>query len=103
MKLPKIVNICGKEIPLKEKPKEGGGSFDFRDPLIEIGTKYKIDIPEIFIHEILEAILVERMFRYSLRNIGENGDYLFAFNHEQFNVICSDLANALKDYLEKEG
>jgi hypothetical protein len=101
MKLPKSVNICGKEIPLKEKRKEGGGSFDFRKPIITIGTKYEIDIPETFLHEILEAILVERMFRYQLRGVGDNGDYLFVFNHEQFNIICSDLANALKHYLER--
>ena len=96
LKIPKSIYLSGKLWRVVTNNKEGGGWFDGGKATISIGTKYPQDVEDIFIHEILEAILVERKYRYQLsRNRCDNGDLIFIFNHKEFENICADLAFAL--------
>jgi hypothetical protein len=88
--------IAGKKWKVKTTDKNGGGWFDAAKATISISKKYPQDIGDIFIHEVLESIIVERNCRYKLsRTPQENGDLMFIMNHREFEVICSDLAYAL--------
>ena len=99
MILPKKVLIGGKEWIIHTNKNSGGGEFSGSNYKITIGTKYKKEIPNIFLHEILEAIITERCFRYKTYNEPTNEKLLFSFDHAQFVNIVMDLALALKDVL----
>lgn len=101
MKIPKTVLIASREWKVKTLPKEGGGYFDGSEFEIGIGTAHKPNVPGIFLHEVAEAILAERSLRYQINHKPlNNGDYMFVFNHQQFEDFIFDLAYALKDYLK---
>lgn len=101
MRLPKKVIIAAREWDITENKKDGGGKFFGSEYKIEIGTKYKKDIPGVFLHEVAEAILAEKCLRFNNgHSPATNGDYLFVMNHEQFEQFIFDLAYALKDYLK---
>jgi hypothetical protein len=88
--------ICGREYTIKYNPNEGGGSFSASKRLITVGTIHKSEAPFILMHEIVECILAERCLRYSTNCYGDNGDYMFCFNHAQFEQIIPDIVYALK-------
>lgn len=100
MKIPKKIIICGKEFKIILDKKKSGGSFTFSDCTIIIGGLYPEDIPNIFLHEVIEAIFAERGMRYKLYNDSQNQDYRFVFNHQEFENAIFDVAYALKDYLK---
>lgn len=86
---------------MKVDKTSGGGAFNGSKALITVGTAIKQDIPGIFLHEVAEAILAERILRYKTgHNPPTNGDYIFVMNHQQFEDFIFDLAYALKDYLK---
>lgn len=96
IKIPNKVIICGREWDIKEDNNSGGGCFDGSKSEITIGTKYPKDIPDIFVHEVIEAILTERLLRYKIpRDCQDNGDLIFVFNHNDFERICPDIVLAL--------
>ena len=76
------------------KTKEKDGEFYFKDHTIKVGTFYGEE-EEIFIHEILEAILVQNHFRF----YGQEGsmEYQFVFNHTGLCKIHRELFKVLKD------
>ena len=99
--LPKKVIIGGQEWRIKANKKYGGAKFWGGRKLIEIGTKYKGDIANNFLHEIIEAILSERNHRYEIYGgMDGNENFLFNFTHEQFRNIIFDIGLALKDVLK---
>ena len=104
MRFPKKVNICGRQFKVIMDRKLQGGSFS---PLIKqeirVGTKASRDVQfQTLIHEILEAIISERMLKYVLPYVRqENGHILFVFNHQQFENLAIDLACALKPMLKE--
>ncbi|HDY68080.1 MAG TPA: hypothetical protein ENH85_09835 [Candidatus Scalindua sp.] len=103
MKIPKKVIIAGKEFTVEKDFKGRGGSYSSDKAHIYIGTKNhtKDEIDNTFLHEVIEAILSERMLRFKLPYIGDsNGDYLFNFNHLEFENWVRDLRLALKDCLK---
>lgn len=102
MKLPKKIVICGCDWTVKTRPDAGGGYFNTGPAEIIVGTKFKQEIPEVFLHEVTEAILTERCLRYRMvrGQDQENGDLMFVMNHQQFQDFIKDLAFALKDYLK---
>lgn len=81
---------------------EGGGWFDSAANEIGIGTKYKKDIPDTLLHEILEAIITERCHRYHIFD-GTNDKLLFSFNHAEFANIVRDLTSALQPLMRGGG
>ncbi len=96
MKLPTKVVIASQEWKVKTMPGKSGGSFDAGKCLITVGMKYPHDIFEIFLHECMEAIMAVRNSRYE----DSHGYYVFAMFHDDFSILCKDLAYALKDVLK---
>jgi len=102
MRLPKTIIICGKEIKIERK-EVGGGTFHTGNQEIKIGKNYTSQVVlEMFLHEVMEYVFVERLMRYSLPySPTENGHYLFSFNHTEFENAIKDIALALRPLLEK--
>jgi hypothetical protein len=96
MKLPEQINICGRMYKVKANSKHNGGNFSEAEQLIEIGTQWPADIPENLLHESIEGIMSVRGLRYSLEKVEpDNGDYMFIFNHAQYEQLIKDIATAL--------
>ena len=98
MKLPKSLIICGKTYKVIKDPKQEGASFRFSKQEIRLGTDY---LPEkthnFLIHEVLEIILADRNLRYAKEySVKTNGDYLFCFNHDQYDWVAEELAYVLR-------
>ena len=100
MKLPKKVLIAGKEWDVIQDKNMRGGQFDCCKAMMKIGTKYPKEIGDVFLHEVIEAILLERNCRYSLFGKYENDGYIFVLNHKEFDNLCRDIVFALKDVLK---
>lgn len=97
MKLPKTISICGVTHKLITNPKHNGGTWDSTKKTIEIGTLCPAEVPEILLHEIIEASLSTRDVRFALeREDVENGDLIFVFNHKDFEQVIKDVACSLK-------
>ena len=96
MKIPKKIPICGRPYKVKVDPTHDGGSLSEADQLIVIGTVDPKKVPDIFLHEVWEATVAIRNFRYVLQRAEpDNGDYLFCMNHAQYEQVISDVANSL--------
>lgn len=97
MQLPRYVMICGKRFTVKQDKSHDGGSFDEAASTIVIGTLDPEEVPENFIHEVGEAILAIRDFRFvPQKEELENGDYRFFLDHKDWQLFAKDLAAALK-------
>jgi hypothetical protein len=95
--IPKSITICGKPHSVKLDKEFSGGSFNEANASIVIGTAHKLDVPEILLHEVIEAVFAIRNMRYiTQRAEPDNGDYRFMFNHEEFEQAVRDIAAALK-------
>ena len=99
-KVPKKVIIGGKEWKVKQDNKVSGGSFQSGKGEIIIGGKYEGDVPFIFLHEVVEAILAEKLLRYHLYKGDDNEEFIFVFNHKEMSQFGNALAIALKDVLK---
>ena len=97
MTIPKSISICGKLHKVVIDKESSGGWFDEAKVAIGIGTKYPAEVPEILLHEIIEAIYAIRNLRYAKQHANpDNGDYLFSYDHEQHEQAVKDIAAALK-------
>ena len=95
MKIPKKVLICGREFTVKINKKQSGGSFTYDGCEIIVGGRYPHDMPNIFLHEVIEAVFAERGMRYKLYNDSNNQDYQFAFKHTEYENAVTDIVVAL--------
>lgn len=103
MRLPRKVIIDGKEWTVVKNPQGNGACFTGGTSSIVVGTHQKNKILENFLHEILEATLTYNHLRYTnMHSDWNNGDLRFAFNHQQFEKVCSDLALAIKDIVKEK-
>ena len=95
MRINKKVIISG--MPYTIKRGGEGGSFGWYKRRITISKAYKKErLLQYLLHEICEAILVERNLRYELSlNPRENGNMLFVMNHTQFDDFVGDICSAL--------
>lgn len=98
MKLPKKINICGKPYTVRLDPNRADGEGDLIKKIITVGGASKGDIPEIFLHEVLEAILFERGHRYASYAEGNDG-LRFVMSHHDFENVVKDLSGAISIYL----
>jgi hypothetical protein len=97
MRIPKKINICGRMFDVRTDTTHDGGSVDTDTRVIEIGTNDPEETPENLIHEVGEAIMIMRDFRYAREKHDlENEDYRFFMNHGDWQLFCKDLAIALK-------
>lgn len=95
--IPKTILICGREHKVIVDKNSGGGWFDEAKCQIGVGTKYPNEVAEIILHEVIEAVLSVRNMRYTKQRADiDNGDYLFCYNHEDFQNSILDIAQALK-------
>lgn len=95
-KLPKSIILAGVEWDIVQCKEEYGGSFVNATHTIEIGTTVKKNIPIIFLHEVIEAIMAIRCHRYRIYDSSTNEKILFSFNHAQFENMIMDISMALK-------
>ncbi len=97
MKIPTEITICGIKHKVILEPDNNGGWFNEGKKAIGIGVVRKDDIPEVILHEVLESIMAIRNMRYAKeRAEPDNGDYLFSFNHDQFEQFVKDAVAALR-------
>lgn len=94
MKIPKHIIISGKKYTVVLDPKRADGEGDLVKKQITVGTAIKGDAVEIFLHEVLEAILYERGHRYTCYAEGNDG-IRFVLSHHEFENAVKDLAQAL--------
>lgn len=93
----KYIYICGRKTKIEYK-KQGYSSWNEATNTITI-DKFLTKEEQFLalIHEIMEAIFSIRNMRYSLETQEpDNGDYLFSFNHKEFNLAMEDFANTIK-------
>jgi hypothetical protein len=97
MKIPNKVPICGRMYKIRTNSKTFEGSFSEADQCITVGTAFPPDIPEILLHEIVEATCAIRNIRYvAERGEPDNGDYRFMFNHDEFENMIKDVTESMK-------
>jgi hypothetical protein len=100
MKFPFKTIISGKEYKVKFDPNFDGGEVDADIGHILIG-KPVTEILDTLLHEVLEAILIERRHRYQIYGDEGNEQFLFNFDHKEYVNICKDLSLALRPVLKK--
>ena len=100
MILPKNRVLAGKKFRVYRNSLSNGGTFDSYKQEIEIGSSGKPDNQfDCFLYEVCEGILALRDLRYTKEiQESDNDDYLFSFNHKEFEVFCSDLTKALEGF-----
>jgi hypothetical protein len=82
---------------VKANSSHNGGNFAEAEQLIEVGTQWPADVPENLLHESIEGIMSVRGLRYALEKVEpDSSDYVFVFNHAQFEQLIKDVAAALK-------
>ena len=101
MTFPKTLIIGGVKWSIVFDKKISGGEFTWHDHTIKIEAKYSDDRKFIvLIHEIVEAILVNNTMRYrKCFSEAHNGDYLFAFDHDRFEILTDELSGVLKQFM----
>ena len=98
MRLPTSVIIAGRTWKVLYDKDVQGGEWYSQPGVIKIGpTSSDEEKIGIFVHEILEAILTTRNYRYD--NYPDGND-LFVFNHREFINIVKDLTLALRGVLK---
>jgi len=102
MKKPKKVVIAGREWSVVWDKTVEGACFDGNSAMIVIGRDGKGSEMELYLHEVLEALLHERGHRYHYYcSDGGNEKRIFSFNHAEFVNIVKDLALILKPLLKE--
>ncbi len=95
MRLPKTVQISGKTYTVVKKPKKWGGTCQTGSQTIGVGTAKNQNAERIFnnfIHEVLEAITLERKLRYE----AADDEMVFVMTHKQFDDYARDFATAIR-------
>lgn len=104
MKFPKTIIIAGRTWKISINKKDRGGWFNSDKGTILIGTKSytKEETMQVFIHEVLEAVMSNNLLRYKLPYVkNDNGNYMFVFNHKEFEKVVTDFYLAIKEILKK--
>ncbi len=101
IKFPKSLVIGGIKWRVIFDRKTEGGEFYWGKHLIKIDRTYSDESRfQVLIPEISEAIMVNNMMRFqkSLSEVN-NGDYLFSFDHDRFEIFTDELAGILKQFM----
>lgn len=102
MKLKKIrkLKVGPRAFSVKWDASHSGGSFDYADLTLNIGT-YKnssAEIFEIILHELTEMVCCEMSVR--LQRPDCTGDYIFVYDHRQHTAITSQVSGLLLEFIE---
>ncbi len=102
MRIPKEVTIGGKKYSVKRDKSlsEGCGSANPMTRVMMVGSKNGLPgiAFETFIHEIMEASLIENNFRYHRE--GYPGDFTYNMSHAEFCRFADDVACAIRPMLK---
>ena len=97
MKIPRSVILCGKPCKIIQESDHNGGEFSCAEMTIKIGTADPDQIEENFVHEVSEAILAIRDYRYITEKLEpDSGDYRFFMDHKEFQLFARDFAIAMR-------
>lgn len=100
-KIPKSLIIGGVKWKILMIPKMSGGFFSWHDHTIKISRNHTEERRfQVLVHEIVEVIMVNNVMRFQ-KNFNQvaNGDYLFSFNHDQFETATDEMAGVLKQFM----
>ena len=93
--IPKKVIISGQKWKVKLDPEKAGGEFDSGTRVLIVGTKKKSEVPEIFLHEIIEATFAMHNCQY------ENDEaQIFVLTHKELRQCIRDILYSLGDNLK---
>ena len=98
-RLPKTIIIGGTRWKIVLDRRTTGCSFVWHDHTIRVEKRISWERQfNILVHEICEVIMVNNMLRFRKCTEGEaeNGDYLFSFNHDSFEIFTDELSGILK-------
>ena len=104
MKFPKTVLIGGVQYKVIFDPKVKGGEFYWSKHIMKVEKGLSDERQfAILLHEICEAIMVDNFMRYQKCIDGNihNGDYIFNFKHDAFEIYTSTLAGILYPLITK--
>lgn len=102
IKFPKKLKIGCYNFKIVTNPKEGGGTFNFGDGTITIGTKYLQEDPDsvfnVICHEVLEATHCATNTRYRDPSTGDN--YKFFMDHKEFENNTMLFSIAIQNFIK---
>jgi len=96
--LPRTVMIYGKPYKvLRDKTSSTGASCCVCEHWIKVGTKSKNSqrIFDLFMHEVMEATLIELLLLYSYGDDGDHASQLFVMSHAKFQIFAAFVATSL--------
>lgn len=99
MRLPKKVQISGKTYNVRANPKKWGGRCRTGKQEIGVGTAKNQSGERIltnYIHEVLEAVTLERKLRYE----ASDDEIVFVMTHKQFENFAEDVTTALRPIIK---
>ena len=102
MKIPKSLLICGVKYSIIFDKKILGGAFWWHKHIIKIEKAMSFERRfNILIHEVCEIIMVSNIMRYQkcLEGDTHNGDYIFSFDHDRFEIFTEELGGVLKQII----
>ena len=98
-KFPKTLIIGGVKWKIVFVKTREGGFFRWQDHTLGIEKSHSDDRKfNTLIHEICEIIMTNNLMRFNKCIVGElgNGDYLFSFDHDRFEIFSDELSGILK-------
>lgn len=104
MKLPTTLTIGGVCWKIQACRIENGGEFRWDKHTIKINKDYTPARQfEVLIHEVAEVIMTNNMMRYGkcLSGMNANGDYLFSFNHDSFEIFTNELGGIMNELMRR--
>ncbi len=96
MRLPKTVNICGKNYSVHKNTNKWGGDANTPRQEIFVGTKKNQSEHrkfENYLHEVMEIIACERNIRYE--GTINDDEKRFVMNHQEFDNFVGDISAAI--------
>jgi hypothetical protein len=101
-KFPKKIVVGDVVWKIKYNKTNAGGSFEYDNHTLTIGTKYSQKNPtrtlNSIIHELKEIIQVENDTRLERGN--NISDYVFVYDHRDHTDICRRLAGLLDEFIK---
>lgn len=94
MRIPKTIKMFGFDWKVIIDKKSEGGSLKWEEKEIKLGDRCG-EAENIFLHEIMEAILLSHLHRYYTNDA--TSEYQFIFNHSEFVKIINHFYQIIKD------
>lgn len=99
MRLPKIVQICGKTYIVTKNKKKWSSEGKTGTRKIEIGTRWNSDEHEFedFLHETAELVCCEKRVHYR----AADDSIQIVMNHKEFSDFINDVATAIRPIIKE--